>query len=362
MYKGGEGLSINKGTDKSQIMRYVGNTKQLFGINRVEYLNGNSNLTKALLVNNGSGLEFSVNENKCLDIFEMKYKGINLGFQSAPGLNSPYLADNRGEFYTYSQGCGFFYTAGLGNVGAGEINSTDSQYYHGMIKNMAAENISVNSTWKSDKHQLAISGDIRESSFFGRNLVLSRQITTNVGENTVNIQDNIENQDFKSDDIMLLYHINLGFPLIDKDCEVIIPAKNIEPLTDYSKEKIKDYDKLSEPIDGEDECVYAVEMKQDNAHNTMCMVHNQKLGIAVLIKYNTLVLPYLIVWKSMKSGDYAYGMLPANTKPIGRTQAVSKGEVTTLSSFERMNIELEIEVLDDTKVISSYIEKINNLI
>jgi len=43
---------------------------------------------KAFDVTTGGDLEFTVLEEKCLDIFTMKYKGINLNYVSKPRLVS----------------------------------------------------------------------------------------------------------------------------------------------------------------------------------------------------------------------------------------------------------------------------------
>lgn len=337
---------------RKEILTKAGSVKQAFSLREIQYTGGDANLTKAYLVSNGSGLEFSVNTNKCLDIFDMKYKGVNLAFLSKAELNSPYVSDNRSSFYTFAQGCGMLYTAGLANVGKGDDSGPDAQYYHGMIKNRSAENVCAKGEWDGDDYTITISGEVKESAFYGRNLSLKRTIEATAGESCIRICDTIENLDFKPDELMLLYHLNLGFPLLDEGCQFGLPAKDVLPLSDYSAEKISEYQNVTAPFDGEAECVYAIAMHTDEDGYTMSYLYNPRLQMALYVRYDANALPWLVEWKSMRSGDYAFGMLPSSCKPIGITQARKEGGVKVLNPFETWEINMEIGVTDDPAQIA----------
>ena len=73
---------------------------------------------------------------------------------------------------------------------------------------------------------------MREGELFGENLVLRRSIETVYGFKTVAIIDEIENQGFRDEPLMLLYHINIGYPLLDAGTELLAPfAKEKNVLT-----------------------------------------------------------------------------------------------------------------------------------
>lgn len=58
---------------------------------------------------------------------------------------------------------------------------------------------------------------MREAELFGENLTLRRTITTRYGENRICIEDEITNEGFRREPMMLLYHMNVGYPLLCED-------------------------------------------------------------------------------------------------------------------------------------------------
>ncbi len=71
--------------------------------------------------------------------------------------------------------------------------------------------------WEEGEFIFEITGIIRHSRFYAEDLVMERKILTSMGSNKLTITDTIENQDFKSVPLMLLYHINIGFPFLDAE-------------------------------------------------------------------------------------------------------------------------------------------------
>lgn len=339
---------------KQELVRRIGGIEQVFGVRAVQYAGGDANLVKAYDVDTGGGLEFSVNENKSMDIFRMKYKGINLGFTSKAGLHSPYNADQRNTSFLYSQGCGMLYTAGLANVGGYCTDGGDEQYGHGRVKNNAACNVAARGMWIEDEYQISLMGEMRESAFFGRNLIFNRKIQTCAGAKSIHITDVIENQDFKDDEVMLLYHLNAGYPLLDEGSEYITAIRDIEPMSENSQSHLLEHTRMSAPVDGAEEDLYCIRPGKDaEGYGAACLI-NPKLGIGLYVKFLTDELPYMIEWKSMKSGDYALGMLPSNCKPVGRIAAREQGCVRKLKPFEACTMKIEIGILDGEKEIAEF--------
>lgn len=74
---------------KQQILAYAGNTMQLFGIMRKRFAEGNGDGAKTFELKTGGGLECTVLESRCMDIYSMTYKGIPIQFLSKNGLFNP---------------------------------------------------------------------------------------------------------------------------------------------------------------------------------------------------------------------------------------------------------------------------------
>lgn len=336
---------------KRELLKRAGVEEQLFYLRPVQYVSGDANLIKAYDINTGGGLEFSVLENKCLDIYQMKYQGMNVGFLSKAGLHSAYNVDQRGMEYRYSQGCGMLYTAGLANVGGACQDGIDEQYYHGMIKNKAAQNVSAKGEWQGDEYKMTVSGEMREAAFCGRNLVMQRKITTWAGQKRLVLEDCIENRNFEEDKVMLLYHLNIGYPLLREGAEFVVHAKKIEPLSDYSAESIEQYNRMEPPKKGAEEQVYCIRAGKDAEGMAATCLINETLGLGLYVKYSADTLPYMVEWKSMKEGDYAFGMLPSNCKPLGRVTAKEQGGLQTIQPFETIRTKVEIGILSSAEEI-----------
>lgn len=352
-------LLNGKNYAREEYLRRVGIDTQAFGIRAMEYRSGDENLVKTFEVETGGGLSFSVGENKGMDIYRMSYRGINLGFMSKAGLHSAYNVEPESESFRYSQGCGMLYTAGITNVGGACRDDGGSYCYHGAIKNSAASQVTAKGEWRGDEYAMEISGELREAEFYGRNLVMRRSIQTFAGGKSFVLEDEIENRAFQEDQVMLLYHLNAGFPLLSDVTRMIAPVKSVRAATPRSEETMSEYAAVGAPIDLEEEYVYLLTLKQDAQGMTGSALWNDELGLGLYVKYDANTLNKFCEWKCLRSGDFALGMLPANCEPFGRLNAAKSGDWTALRPFQTMRTHLEIGVLDgkaDLKSFTDWIE------
>ena len=128
-----------------------------------------------------------------------------------------------------------------------------------------------------------------------------------INKNDIIINDVVENRHYVSADYVLLYHINYGYPFLDENLKLEIPAVNSEPLTQAAKEKQNEMYKITSPIDGGEENVYYHTLSKGE-------VRLANKNISVLMKYDINDFPYTLEWKSMISGDYALGIEPSLTR------------------------------------------------
>lgn len=75
-------IFIQKGISKKEILKQVGNIEQIAFIRELEMKSGKASGTKLFEVVNGGGLEFTVLGDKCLDIFELRYRGVPFHYLS----------------------------------------------------------------------------------------------------------------------------------------------------------------------------------------------------------------------------------------------------------------------------------------
>ena len=274
---------------RTELLKKVGNISQIAAIKSYQFNQGKANGVKAFDVSTGAGLEFTVLADKCLDILSLKYQGRNLNFSSKPGLVAPeYFNPHGAEFGRCFQG-GMLYTCGLSNIGVACSDAGVDYCLHGRIGNTPAENICASTIWDGDEYLMEIRGEMREAALFKESLVLRRSITTQLGSKTLKINDEVENIGYEAQGVMILYHFNFGYPLLDEHTRLLAPILESIPRTEVAKQALADFNKFSAPIDQFPEEVFYHKLAAAKDGRTLAGVVNSELGLRGLRSSMTLV-------------------------------------------------------------------------
>lgn len=332
---------------KQELLRYSGNLSNFAGVTPIVYDDGKARGTRALEFRTGSGLEFTALPDKCLDIPVLRYKGVTLSQQAKNGITGPQYGQPIPGLFNRTVTGGMLFTAGLLNAGP-ESTEDDGTFHqaHGNIGVTPAENLCARAYWDGDDYKLEASGSMRESALFGHNLVLNRTINAKLGENTVEITDRLENLAHQPEEFCLLYHMNFGFPFLSEDLKLIFPENECIPRTPEAKEGLAEADKMIHPKDDFFEHVFFRKLKADE--NGWCTVRaeNEKLGIGAAISYEQANLPNLCQWKSMRSGDYALGIEPANMFIMGRRAERINGSLLRIRPQQTLTYRIRLSFYD----------------
>lgn len=96
------------------------------------------------------------------------------------------------------------------------------------------------------------------------NLTLERKIQTALDEKTITLRDKVKNNSFRKGSHMILYHINLGFPLLDPNSELIMdPVRTRSVSSEKAENELNEYDKFHDPMDGCEDRIYERKMKSE---------------------------------------------------------------------------------------------------
>ena len=336
---------LKKHMNKQELMKYVGSLQQVAYVRPVTYTEGRSSGLKAYDVKNGK-LSMRIIADKCMDVSELSYGGININFLSKPGLQGRNQYDTNGQEAIYSIMGGLFFTSGLDNICA-PCNINGIAYpMHGRIRTIPAEHLSADAGWEGNDYVLKVSGEMREAGLFGSNMVLRRSIETKLGEKSITVTDEIENQSFRAEQLMLLYHINMGYPFLDENTRLLIPTSKVTARDKNGEGHEAEYDRMDAPKDNEQEYVFIHSLNYDENGNTMVCVLNKPLGIGLKLEFNKKNLPYFMEWKSTGSGDYVVGLEPANSSVYGQPYHVKNGDLHKLAPFGKETNVLKFTVLD----------------
>lgn len=347
--------------DKKALLARVGNIQQLAYVRPVTYREGRSQNMSAYVVKNGP-MSFTVMADKCLDLAELSYKGINLSFLAKPGLMGRNHFDTNGDEAIRSIMGGLLFTCGLENICAPCSVGGKNYPMHGRIRTTPAEHLSANAAWQGDDYKICIHGEMREAELFGENMVLRRRIETTLGGKSIVIRDEIENQSFRSEPMLLLYHFNLGFPLLTEQAQLILPTSSVTPRDDSSARYVPHWNAMEAPRVGASEQVFIHELASDNEGNTFAAVFNKDLNLGLKIEFNQKYLPYFMQWKSLASGDYVLGLEPSNASVHGKKFHLENDTQHQLGSFCKESTELRITILEGNEDFNALLASAEKLI
>lgn len=343
------------------MLKYAGDFSQLFGIKEYTLSGGKASGVKAFDVKTGSGLEFTVIADRCLDIAGLSFKGINCSYISKTGIVAPEYYDENGIGFLRSFHAGFLTTCGLRNVGVSCEDQGEYFGIHGRISNTPAEEVSATTEWIDDFPVLTIAGKMREARLFGENLVLSRKIICKYGENKITIQNTVENLGFRKEALMLLFHFNMGYPLLDEDSILVTPTDKLTPRDPEAEKGEASYLQCQPPTPDYAEQVFYHNLKSDQNGDTCVALINQKLEIGVAIHFNKNQLFNFTQWKQMGEGEYVMGMEPCNCYVGGRADPRNSGILEYLEPGGIRNFDLTIKLLNGMDEINILTKHINNL-
>ena len=271
----------------------ISNFQQVASIRRYTLTEGREKGLDVLDCDNGK-IRFLLNVSKACDIMQLYHEGKNVSFISKNGFTkreTPFL--NRFEG-------GMLYTCGLDSVGG-----RDGFELHGTLHNIPAEIIRA----ECDESGIVVEAIIRDTALFGKNLILKRKIFSAVGGDSVTLEDTLINEGYKPEEYCLLYHINVGYPMLDEGAKIVADVDSCVPRTAWSKQNEATMYEMSASVPNQEETCYFLTLSKPEIS-----LLNEKIGKRFTVSYSGDTLPHFVEWKSMASGDYALGLEPCTTE------------------------------------------------
>lgn len=329
---------------KNEICKYTGDISQIFFAKQYRLNGGNADGMRVVDINNGSGLEFSLLVDRAMDIGRLSYKGTNMSFISKCGYTTAGRFDDKGTGWLKTFTAGFLTTCGLTQVGSPCECDGEVLGLHGRLTSNSAEELSVEVDLDQSVPEIVVKGKIRQGMIFGENLWLTREIKTKYGENKIWINDKIENRSGTICPFMVLYHFNLGYPLLDETIQLQTSAKYLRPRDEEAKSGEKNRVSFQKPEAGFKEQVYYYQNKAVNDGLSYAGIYNNGLDMGVKIWADPKQLPNLVQWKNTGFGDYVLGIEHGNCFPEGRQKQKAYG-LAHIDPLEEKKQNLIIEII-----------------
>lgn len=323
---------------------YIGNSHQIRGAEKYVLQGGKGNGMAFLYVRNGLGLELWISLDRAGDVSRVTFKGENMGYFSPCGYVAPQYYDGQGLGFLKSFTAGFFTTCGLAAVGSPCTDEGEELPLHGTVSHIPAELLALEET--SDC--LVVKLRVCDRVIFGRKLVMDRTYTISYTENWLDVKDTVTNEADMTSPYMLMYHCNMGYPLVSENSRVVIPNHAVTPRDAQAAAYVDTALAMEIPQAGYQERCYYFDVKEMNGL-AKAGIYNRDIQKGVVLSYDKKSLPCFTEWKMMGKTDYVLGLEPGNCTPDGRDVLRKKGTLQFLAPEESKSTALRFSFVDNAE-------------
>lgn len=346
---------------KRELLERVGRIGQIADVRKTTLADGRSKNVDVIDFTTGSGFAFTVAPDRAMDVVQASFNGQPIAWRSSVGDTHPAYYDPAGTEWLRGFTGGLVATCGLTYAGAATVDQGEEIGIHGRIGNTPATQVSHGGYWDGDEYIMWASGEILEGGLFQDEVAVRRVISTKLGSNSFTLKDTVINVGWHTAPLMVLYHCNYGFPVVDEGSEVITPAAIVKPR-DADAEKDKEtYWQLHNPVKDYAEKCYYHDAKVGKDGKTLIGIVNRSRGIGGFIRYQPEQLPFLIQWKQMGQGWYTCGLEPANCLVEGRDKDRAAGRLQFIEPQEERTFELELGVLTSSEEIAKFDDEVTSI-
>ncbi len=335
---------------QSDLAKRTGCMDQFGGIRLVELLEGPGRGVRVAELRTGSGLELSILLDRCMDPSNGSFRGVPLCWRSQTGDVYPAFYEPEGLAWLRTFFGGVLATCGLTTAGAPSTDEDEPLGLHGRIGAARAENVSIQQGWRGDDYVMSVEGEMREAIVFGPNLVLRRKLSAKLGSSSVLIEDTVENRGHYTEPLMLLYHFNLGWPIVSENSALVAPIRGTKPRDAVAAKGIDRWQSFEPPTHGYDEQCFYHDLVAGADGRTFASILNRKLEVGVVLRFRPSELPCFTQWKMVNEGTYVCGLEPANCFVTGRANARAAGELQFIEGGETRTSSVELSVVSGAEL------------
>ncbi len=341
-----------RGATRAELARRLGRLEQLAGIRLVTLGDERERGVRVLEVRTGA-LSFDILVDRAFDIGRCDVRGIPVAWVGPSGVIGPWFAEQTDWGWLRSFGGGLMATCGLDHAqGPGEDRlphayaaELDTEQYtlHGRAGTIPARLAGYGTRWEGERCTFWAEGEVRQAAFYGERLVLRRRIEADLGGTAIRVRDEVENVGLVPWTHMLLYHCNVGWPIVEEGSRLLVPTHAVREIHD---DPPGSYREIGAPQPAGVERVYEQEVDADADGRVAVAVVNEARRLAFVQRFRADQLPIHNLWRMLAEGFYALGLEPATNRDSGRWEARRLGELRTLAPGETRPYELDLEVVE----------------
>jgi hypothetical protein len=333
---------------QEQLEERTGDLAAVAGIRHVTLEDGVERGVRALDVRTTAGLELEVLLDRALDIGGARLSGVPFGWRSGNGFRHPGLHEHSDEGgLSWMRALdGLIVTGGLDHaLFGGEFDAGHYVYppkptvkhgLHGRLTAIPARLLEARlGNTHAGKPIFRIRGEVTQATVFGEHLRLTRLIEIDLDGRELRLNDAVENLGYERTPHMLLYHINLGWPIVDQGSELVAPIASRRWQSPEVAEQGLSYRVLPEPQPTVAEQVFEHELIADQSdhHHVALLRADGEYGVHV--SWDARAMPHFFEWQNLRRGQYGVGLEPSTHAVQGEQAARDDGSMIWLEHGDR---------------------------
>ncbi len=216
---------------KSELLRRVGNLAQVASVELLAHEQGYARGDRFLDFRTGTGFRFSVHVDRGMDPGYAEFGGASLAWLPPKIFPAPAFWENDDHAWVRFVLGGLCNTAGLVTIGNPQtVDVSEFKFHsrhedrygtHDRVAILPASHFNYGERWEGERCVLWAEGTVRQEIVYGENLLLTRRYETALGSSAFTMRDVVRNDGFYPTPHQLLYHFNIGYPVVDEGAELL---------------------------------------------------------------------------------------------------------------------------------------------
>lgn len=303
----------------NEITRRSAHGRALADLKLVTVADGPGTGGRLLQLRTPAGLAADIALDRGGDLLRLSWKGREVGWHSAAMAPHPSPNTDAEHGLGFLRGFdGFIVTCGLDHHGLPAETSADDACYpprdvhvhplHGRISTARADLVTKEIDWQAG--EIVIRLVIRQTSVFGENLELQRDYRFALEQGDIILTDRVTNRGFRPARHGILYHVNVGFPVLCETARLTGEHWELAKLMEMGAlpkdDHVENVDVAPSPPDGQ--------------------IGLRGGGVDLSLRYDPSCLPVTALWRAFQSGTYALGLEPQTDLSDKSTALLAAGE------------------------------------
>jgi hypothetical protein len=254
---------------------------------------------------------------------------------------------------------------GLESNGAPDFDAATGKLLyplHGRIANLPAHRVEL--VVDEGAERIELTGVVDETRFHCHTLRLTSTLTVPFRFPSFSWTDEVQNVGGRDATIQMLYHFNVGQPLLKPGAQIIAPVGAAAPWTNVAaRAGIERWNIMPPPQPGSAEQGYLVDLLADDAGETGILLNGLADGEAISLRFNKRSLPCFTLWRNTaaEADGYVMGLEPATNFPNPHRFEKKHSRIVALCPGEAWRAEVSAAWHTDAKSIAGVADAIASL-